>query len=192
MSAVQTHVLHEATRGKIAIWWFLASEIMLFGALITSFVLSRLGGGPAATHEHLNVTVAAVNTVVLLTSSYTMVEAFAAAEQGSAARMRLFLGLTVLAGLAFLGFKAYEYRGEIVHGFTPATSGFWSFYYTMTGLPRSTCWSVSWRMPGSSCWGRVRRRDRTASSWPGSTGISWTSCGSSSSPSSISREEASC
>jgi heme/copper-type cytochrome/quinol oxidase subunit 3 len=128
------HTVESASRGKIAIWWFLASEIMLFGGLITSFVLARLGGGPAATHEHLNVTVAAVNTFVLLTSSYTMVEAFAAAEHGNRPGMRVFLALTVLAGLAFLGLKAYEYSGEVAHGFTPASGGFWSFYYTMTGL----------------------------------------------------------
>ncbi len=121
-------------RGRIAVWWFLASEIMLFGGLITSFVLSRLGGGPAASHEHLNVTVAAVNTFVLLTSSYTMVEASAAAEHGNRAGMRVFLALTVLAGLSFLGLKAVEYSGEIARGFTPASGSFWSFYYTMTGL----------------------------------------------------------
>jgi heme/copper-type cytochrome/quinol oxidase subunit 3 len=106
---------------------------MLFGGLITSFVLSRLAG-VAATQEHLNVTVAAVNTFVLLTSSYTMVEAFAAAEHGNRGAMRVFLGLTVLAGLGFLGLKVVEYSGEFAHGFTPASGGFWSFYYTMTGL----------------------------------------------------------
>jgi len=122
-----------AFRGKIAIWWFLASEIMLFGGLITSFVLARLGGA-AGTHEPLNLTVAAVNTFVLLTSSYTMVEAFAAAEHGNRPGMRFFLAATVLAGLGFLGLKVYEYSGEIAHGFTPGRGGFWSFYYTMTGL----------------------------------------------------------
>lgn len=121
-------------RARIAVWWFLASEIMLFGGLIASFVIARLGGAVSVEHEHLNVPLAAANTFVLLTSSYTMVEAFAAAERGARGAMRTFLALTVLAGLAFLGIKAVEYSGEIAHGFTPASGGFWSFYYTMTGL----------------------------------------------------------
>jgi heme/copper-type cytochrome/quinol oxidase subunit 3 len=123
-----------AERGKVAIWWFLASEIMVFGGLISSFVISRLGGIAHVEHEHLNVTVAAINTFILLSSSYTMVEAFAAAERGDRRWMRTFLAFTVLGGLAFLGLKAYEYTGEIRHGFTPWAGPFWSFYYTMTGL----------------------------------------------------------
>jgi heme/copper-type cytochrome/quinol oxidase subunit 3 len=123
-----------ATRGKVGVWWFLASEIMLFGGLIASFVISRLGGGVTVDHDHLNITVAAINTFILLSSSYTMVEAFASAARGDRSGMRMFLALTVLGGLAFLGIKAYEYTGEIVHGFTPWAGPFWSFYYTMTGL----------------------------------------------------------
>jgi heme/copper-type cytochrome/quinol oxidase subunit 3 len=135
MSATaHTHATGAAERGKVAIWWFLASEIMLFGGLIASFVISRLGGSAQVDHGHLNVTVAAVNTFILLSSSYTMVEAFGCAERSDRRGMRLFLALTVLGGLAFLGLKAYEYTGEILHGFTPWAGTFWSFYYTMTGL----------------------------------------------------------
>jgi heme/copper-type cytochrome/quinol oxidase subunit 3 len=132
--ATQVHEGAAALRGKVAVWWFLASEIMLFGSLIASFVLSRLGGAAAVDHAHLNVTVAAINTFVLLTSSYTMVEAYAAAARGDRRRLGVFLALTVLAGLGFLGIKAYEYAGEIAHGYTPWAGTFWSFYYTMTGL----------------------------------------------------------
>ena len=128
------HAAEAATRGKVAIWWFLASEIMLFGGLISSFVVSRLGGAAQVDHSPLNVMVAAINTFILLSSSYTMVEAFACADRGDRSGMRIFLAFTVLGGLAFLGIKAYEYTGEIVHGFTPWAGTFWSFYYTMTGL----------------------------------------------------------
>ncbi|OGK79450.1 MAG: hypothetical protein A2W08_17290 [Candidatus Rokubacteria bacterium RBG_16_73_20] len=123
-----------AARGKVAVWWFLASEVMLFGGLISSFVVARLGGAAHAEPGQLNVTVAAINTFILLSSSYTMVEAYAAAERGDRRGMRLLLALTVLGGLAFLGVKAYEYTGEIAHGFTPWAGPFWSFYYTLTGL----------------------------------------------------------
>ena len=121
--------------GKVGVWWFLASEIMVFGGLITSFIVFRLGGsGWAPASAHLSVTLAAINTLILLTSSLTVVQAFTAAERGDAAALRLFLGLTILGGLGFLGIKAIEYTTEIRAGFTPAAGIFWSFYYTMTGL----------------------------------------------------------
>lgn len=121
--------------GKVGVWWFLASEIMLFGGLISSYVVFRLGSaGWHAEAAHLSVTIAAINTFVLLTSSLTMVQAFAAAERGELQGLRTYLALTILLGLAFLGIKAYEYTSEIRAGFTPGTGIFWSFYYTMTGL----------------------------------------------------------
>jgi heme/copper-type cytochrome/quinol oxidase subunit 3 len=120
---------------KLAVWWFLASEIMVFGGLIASYVVFRLGSATwADASHHLSMTFAAVNTVVLLTSSYTVVRAFVAAEQGDLGAFRLNLGLTVLGGLLFLGIKALEYTTEIRAGFTPSSGIFWSFYYTMTGL----------------------------------------------------------
>jgi heme/copper-type cytochrome/quinol oxidase subunit 3 len=132
---VETAAPADLTAGKIAIWWFLASEIMVFGGLIASFVVFRLGGtGWAEAAEHLSVTMAAVNTLVLLTSSLTVVQAFAAAERGDGRALRLFLVLTVVGGLAFLGVKAVEYTTEIRAGFTPGAGIFWSFYYGMTGL----------------------------------------------------------
>ncbi|MBI3626072.1 MAG: heme-copper oxidase subunit III [Candidatus Rokubacteria bacterium] len=76
----------------------------------------------------------ALNPLLLLTSSLTMVQAFAMAERGDSGGLRIHLGLTILLGLAFLGIKAYEYTAEIRAGFTPGTGIFWSFYYTMTGL----------------------------------------------------------
>jgi heme/copper-type cytochrome/quinol oxidase subunit 3 len=135
-SPVGMHALPVDLSGpKIAVWWFLASEIMVFGGLIASYVVFRLGGsGWAEAAQHLSVTLAAINTLVLLTSSYTVVRAFVAAEAGQARAFRINLALTILGGLLFLGIKAIEYTTEIRAGFTPGTGIFWSFYYTMTGL----------------------------------------------------------
>lgn len=120
---------------KMGVWWFLASEIMLFGGLIASFIVFRLGGpGWAEASHHLSVTLGALNTLVLLTSSFTVVKAFVAAERGDARALRMHLGLTILGALIFLAIKAIEYTTEIRAGFTPAAGIFWSFYYTMTGL----------------------------------------------------------
>jgi heme/copper-type cytochrome/quinol oxidase subunit 3 len=139
--AADAHAVHAETPGmaglpaaKLAVWWFLASEIMVFGGLFASYTVVRLGGGFADASHHLHLTLAAINTLILLTSSLTVVQAFAAAERGDRAMLRLYLGLTVLGGLAFLGLKAAEYTSEVHAGFTPGSGIFWSFYYMMTGL----------------------------------------------------------
>lgn len=121
--------------GKLGTWWFLASEIPTFGGLVACYILMRLGSeGWAEAASHLSLVFPLTNTFLLLTSSMTMVMAHAAVEAGDEQKLRLFLGLTVLLGLGFLGVKAMEYTREIAHGFTPDAGLFWSFYYGMTGL----------------------------------------------------------
>src|SRR5207344_918592 len=85
------------TNPKLGIWLFLSSEVMLFGSLFSSYALLRSG---AATWPHqseiLSVPLATLNTIVLIASSVTMVLAWAALKNGSLARYRLFMGLTLL------------------------------------------------------------------------------------------------
>jgi heme/copper-type cytochrome/quinol oxidase subunit 3 len=133
MTAVATS--ERIPSGKLAMWWFLASEIMTFGGLLVSFVLCRFGGGGWEEQaRHVSTRIAAFNTVLLVTSSLTIVQAHAAVEADRRNRVAPYLLCTVLLGMAFLGVKAYEYSGEIAHGFTPGASLFWSFYYGLTGL----------------------------------------------------------
>jgi len=121
--------------GKLAIWWFLASEIMTFGGLLACFILCRLAaGGWEDQAAHVSTRIAAFNTLLLLSSSLTIVQAHHAVEDGNRMRAANYLLATVLLGLAFLGVKAFEYSGEIAHGFTPTTGQFWAFYYGLTGL----------------------------------------------------------
>jgi cytochrome c oxidase subunit 3 len=121
--------------GKLGMWWFLTGEVVIFGGLLASYAIFRLAN-PAwnAQAEHLSVLLGAVNTIVLLTSSLCIVMAFRAVDAGEAGGVRLWLSLTVLLGLVFVAIKAVEWSGEIGAGFVPASSGFWSFYFTMTGL----------------------------------------------------------
>jgi heme/copper-type cytochrome/quinol oxidase subunit 3 len=134
-TCVETRVASGIPTGKMGVWWFLASEIVLFGGLIGAFVMSRLGsGGWSEMAAHLNVPIGTINTFVLLTSSLTMVLAFAAADKGDQKGIRTWLLLTVLLGLAFLIIKGFEWGSKIGAGFTPMAGNFWSFYYTMTGL----------------------------------------------------------
>ena len=121
--------------GKMGVWWFLASEIVLFGGLIGVYIMTRLGStGWPEMAAHLSVPIGTLNTFVLLTSSLTMVLAFAAVEKGDQKGMRTWLLWTVLLGLTFLIIKGFEWGSEIGAGFPLTAGGFWSFYYTMTGL----------------------------------------------------------
>lgn len=121
--------------GKLAIWWFLASEIMTFGGLLAAFVLCRFAaGGWEEESSHVNMSIAAFNTLVLLTSSYTIVQAHHCVEENDREGAARFLLFTVVLGLFFLCVKAFEYSTEISHGYVPSKSMFWSFYYGLTGL----------------------------------------------------------
>ena len=121
--------------GKLGLWWFLASEIITFGGLIGSYIVLRLAHPEwAAAAQHLSVVIATVNTAVLLTSSLTMVLAFAAVDHTDDHAIRTWLGCTVALGLVFLLIKALEWSGKLSAGIVPGVSGFWSFYYAMTGL----------------------------------------------------------
>lgn len=99
---------------KVGIWLFLASEVMLFGALFSSYILLRVGA-PAWPHGLLNVPVGMFNTFVLITSSIMMVMAWANMKLGRPGRSRLFLGITILCGLAFLLVKSKEYHDKFIH-----------------------------------------------------------------------------
>ena len=121
--------------GRIALWIFLAGEIMIFGSLIACFLLYRVAqGGWAEEAAHVDWQIGTINTLVLLTSSLTMILALAAARRHDQTGIKRYLAITVGLGLTFLVVKAIEYHGHFVDGFTPASGMFWSFYYTMTGL----------------------------------------------------------
>jgi cytochrome c oxidase subunit 3 len=99
---------------KVGIWLFLASEVMLFGALFSSYILLRVGAS-SWPHGLLNVPIGTFNTAVLITSSITMVLAWANLKMGKPGLSRIFLGITVLCGFAFLGVKTKEYYDKFVH-----------------------------------------------------------------------------
>jgi cytochrome c oxidase subunit III len=102
--------------GKLGIWLFLASEVMLFGALFSSYVLLRVGAGPGEwPHGILNIKVGFVNTLVLITSSITVVMAWASLKMGNFRNFRYFQGATLLLALTFVGIKTYEYNDKFTH-----------------------------------------------------------------------------
>ena len=118
---------------KMGIWLFLASEVMLFGALFTTYVLLRVGAAEWPHHE-LDIPLATVNTAVLISSSITMVMAWASLMMKRFDRYKIYMGLTFLAGVAFLVIKGFEYGHHFATGELPEKSTFLAIYFTMTGL----------------------------------------------------------
>ncbi len=124
--------------GRLAVWWVIASEIVIFGGLLASYIMHRLAHDAwAAEAAHTSTAVGATNTLVLLTSSLFAVLGHKAAEEGDGRRAARMIWLTFAGGAMFLVIKAFEWTDEITHGFTITSSTFWSFYYTAAGLHAS-------------------------------------------------------
>ena len=140
---------HDA--GTLAMWMFLATEVLFFGALLTGYTAYRSAYPAefALASKHLNETVGAVNTAVLICSSLTMALAVHAARTSQRKLLGACLGLTLVLGATFLGVKAWEwyseYRESLVPGirfsaepFTSVSSSrvqmFFVFYFILTGL----------------------------------------------------------
>jgi cytochrome c oxidase subunit 3 len=120
---------------KLGIWLFLASEVMLFGALFSSLILLR-SGAPSWPRgwEELNVPLATLNTFILIASSVTVVLAWANFRLGDVRKGRIFLVLTILCGLGFMLIKTVEYGTKFQHHHFPSTNNFFATYFVLTGL----------------------------------------------------------
>ena len=124
--------------GRLAVWWLVVSEIVIFGGLLASYIMYRLAHDAFAVQAaHTNTWIGAFNTLVLLTSSLSAVMAHTAAERGDGPKAARLLWATIVGALTFLAVKAFEWTEEIQHGFTITSSTFWSFYYTAAGVHAS-------------------------------------------------------
>jgi len=119
--------------GKLGIWLFLASEVMLFGALFSTYIILRTGA-PQWPHGELSVPLGAVNTLILISSSVTMVMAWASLKMHDWGKHRLYLILTFVLAAIFLVNKYFEYSEHLLHGEGPWASTFLAIYFTLTGL----------------------------------------------------------
>ena len=136
---------------KIVMWLFLATEVLLFGGLFVGFGLMQ-GKYPKEffeAHHHLQRSFGALNTVVLLFSSWSMVMAVYSAQKSDRRKQVIYLVITILCAFIFLGVKYFEYSHKYHDGLLPAKyynphhgvlpqgngyATFFSFYFMMTGL----------------------------------------------------------
>ena len=130
-----TRMMTGIPTGRLAVWWVVASEIVIFGGLLSSYIMHRLAHPEWANYAiHTNTWAGAFNTLVLLTSSLSAVLGHYAAEQGDGKKAARYLWLTMLGGVIFLVVKAFEWTYEISLGYTITANAFWAFYYTAAGL----------------------------------------------------------
>jgi cytochrome c oxidase subunit 3 len=138
----------QRTAATLGIWVFLLTEIMLFGALLTSYTVYRFlyPAGFTEGSRHLELVLGGLNTAVLIGSSLTMALAVHAAETGARRALLGFLAATIALGLTFLGIKAIEYwhhyQDSLMPGVAFAYDGplahqvelFFRFYFILTAI----------------------------------------------------------
>jgi cytochrome c oxidase subunit 3/cytochrome o ubiquinol oxidase subunit 3 len=130
---------HQTSTGldstKIAMWAFLGSECLLFGALISTYLLYRnhTGRGPLP-HEVYDIPFTSVSSFVLLMSSLTMVLALAAIQRGDHHGSRVWLIATALLGMTFISGQVYEFTAFVKEGFTVRSSPAGSAFFVLTSF----------------------------------------------------------
>lgn len=122
-------------RNKLAMWTFLASEVILFGVLIGSYMFVRVNSDSwPAPGELLSIESGMINTIVLLTSSATVALALAAAKAGRTRELVAGLIATLVLGLVFLLNKGLEWAELFDHGFTFSSGIQATSFYVTTGV----------------------------------------------------------
>ena len=133
------HGAHYTSTGlptvKVAMWIFLASETLLFGGLISTYVLYRgrsvVGPYPK---DIFNIPYTSVSAFVLLASSLTMVLALGAIQRGEDHRFRIWIMATALLGITVISGQIYEFTSFFHEGLAINTNLFGSTFYTLTGF----------------------------------------------------------
>ena len=146
MDTISHNEHRDYTGAKLGMWLFLFTEILLFGGMFLLYSVYRQVN-TADFHEagmEMSLTIGAVNTIILLTSSLTMVLSISAIKSGAKTRSILFQASTIMLGTAFLMNKYLEWSDHIRHGYYPNSPEllamshgkilFFGLYYVMTGI----------------------------------------------------------
>jgi cytochrome c oxidase subunit III len=125
----------QRSASSLGMWLFLATEIMFFGGMFCAYLIYRLWYYPefAAGSNSLDITLGTINTAVLICSSLTVVLAVRAAQMGKRRPQVVYLALTLILGLAFLGIKAVEWSSKFKEHHVPTAT--FHFEATVPGHP---------------------------------------------------------
>ncbi len=130
------------SNAKLAMWVYLASDALLFGGLISSYLIYKnrpgeipgLAGSQVRPNELFDIPFTSMTTFILLMSSLTMVLSVTSAMRNDETRMRLWLGTTALLGALFVGGQIYEFTVFVNEGLGYTTNVASSAFYTLTGF----------------------------------------------------------
>ena len=131
---------HQTSTGldntKVAMWAFLSSEALLFGALISTYLLyrNRVPAGGVKPSEVYDIPFTSVSSFVLLMSSLTMVLALAAIQRGDHHGARVWMLATALLGMTFISGQVYEFTIFVKEGFTVRSSPAGSAFFVLTSF----------------------------------------------------------
>jgi cytochrome c oxidase subunit 3/cytochrome o ubiquinol oxidase subunit 3 len=132
------HDVHETNTGisntKLGMWLFLGSECLLFGGLVTTFLIYKDPQGFGPGREVFDIPFTSASSFVLLMSSLTMVLAVSAIERGDHHRLRVWLAATAVLGATFVAGQVYEFTAFYNEGLGFTTSRFSSALYALTGF----------------------------------------------------------
>jgi cytochrome c oxidase subunit 3/cytochrome o ubiquinol oxidase subunit 3 len=123
------------SHAKLGMWAFLGSECLLFGALISTYLLyrGRSISGPKPKDVY-DIPYTSVSSFVLLMSSLTMVLALAAIQRGDHQKLRTWLMATALLGMTFIAGQVYEFTTFVQEGLTLKTNLFGTTFFVLTGF----------------------------------------------------------
>jgi cytochrome c oxidase subunit 3 len=142
----EEHVHRDDVASKMGMWLFLITELLLFGGLFLVYAVYRFTFPEqySLAAMELNTTVGALNTVILLTSSLTVVLSITALQKKNKFLSIIFLAMTLIFALEFIVNKYFEWAAKISHGIYPGSEEllsrsngeiiFFGLYYTMTGI----------------------------------------------------------
>ena len=138
-TTVHAPVVHHTSTGlshtKLAMWLFLGSDCLLFGGLISTYMLyrGRTNGGPSG-RDVFDIPFTSISSFVLLMSSLTMVLAVTSSARGDWRSSRVWLMTTALLGATFVGGQVYEFTAFYRGGLGYTTNLFGSSFFTLTGF----------------------------------------------------------
>lgn len=139
----ETHGLSHVTstgisNEKLGMWVFLGSECLLFGGLISTFLLykSRSGTGDLheTPHDLYDIAFTSISSFVLLMSSLSMVLAVSAIQKGNHRGLRTWLLVTAVLGSVFISGQVYEFKEFLNEGYGFTHSPAWSAFFGLTGF----------------------------------------------------------
>ncbi len=135
MENTQTYPQVQATPpGDLAIWFFIYAELLAFGIFFVAYAFARAHNVELfnQSQQHLNRASGAINTLVLISSSYFVVRAVAAIRCGHAQPCARWLGAAIGLGGAFLAIKLFEFNAIFAAGISLSTNTFYMFYLSLT------------------------------------------------------------